>query len=231
MPIALVTGASRGLGLALARDLAGRGWDLVIAARGADDLHAAAAALPGGTRVRAVAGNVADEAHRGALVGAVGALGARLDALVLNASTLGPVPLPAVADVDLDDLRAAYEVNVIGPLRLTQLLLPALSAGAAVVAVTSDAAVDAYPGWGPYGSSKAALERLMAVLAAERPDLRVHRVDPGEMRTRMLAVALPGQDLSDLPGPDASVPGIVALLDGTTASGRHLARAVATVAS
>lgn len=231
MATALVTGASRGLGLALARRLADRGWDLVLDARGAEDLEAAAAALPGGTRVHAVTGDVADEAHRGALVDAVAELGTGLDALVHNASTLGPVPLPAVADVGLDDLRAVYEVNVLGPLRLTQLLLPTLSAGAAVVAVTSDAAVDAYPGWGPYGSSKAALERLLAVLAAERTDLRVHRVDPGEMRTRMLAAALPGQDLSGIPAPEASVPGIVALLEGRAASGRHLAREAAAVAS
>lgn len=161
----------------------------------------------------AVAGNVADESHRHNLVGAVDELGG-LDALVHNASILGPSPQPGLADYPLDVLEDVYAVNVVGPLALTQLALPRLRPGACVVAVTSDAAVEAYPGWGGYGSSKAALEHLMAVLAAEHPELRLYRADPGDMRTRMQAEAFPGEDLSDRCPPEDSVPGLCVLLDG-----------------
>lgn len=221
---AIITGASRGLGLALARSLADDGWNLVIDARHADGLQRAAAGLGRATTVRALPGDVADEAHRRALVAAAAETG-RLDVLVHNASVLGPSPLPRLADLPLQALTAVYDVNVLAPLALTQAALPHLGAGACVVAITSDAAVEAYEGWGGYGSSKAALEALFAVLAAERPELRVYRVDPGDMNTAMHQEAFPGEDISDRPPPELSVPGLRALIDGGRPSGRYRARA------
>ncbi|HEX2700024.1 MAG TPA: SDR family oxidoreductase [Acidimicrobiales bacterium] len=220
---ALITGASRGLGLALARDLAADGWSLVLDARGAGALRAVADELGSSTSVVAIAGDVADEAHRLALADAARRAGG-IDALVHNASDLGPTPLPRLAGYPLDDLGRVYEVNVLAPLRLTQLLLPRLRPGGRVLAVTSDAAVEAYAGWGGYGSSKAALEALFAVLAVEEPALRVYSVDPGDMNTRMQQVAFPGEDVSDRPPPEQSVPGLRVLLDGELPSGRYAAR-------
>ena len=227
---AIITGASRGLGLALARVLAERGWGLVIDARGARALHAVARELSTLTTVRAIPGDVADEAHRVTLVTAAGELGG-LGLLVHNASVLGPAPLPALADYPIDALDQVFRVNVLAPLRLTQLALPLLRPGGRVVAITSDAAVEAYPGWGGYGASKAALEQLTAVLGEERPDLRVYRVDPGDMNTAMQREAFPGEDASDRPPPEASVPGLLRLVDGDLPSGRYEARALATVAA
>ena len=224
-PVALITGASRGLGLALARALAADGWALVIDARGGAALRAAAHELAGVTTVRAVSGDIADDTHRRDLVAAAHELGG-IDALVHNASVLGPSPQPALADYPLTVLEYVYAANVFGPLRLTQLALPELRPGAAVVAITSDAAVEAYEGWGGYGSSKAALEQVTAVLAAEHPGLRVYRVDPGDMNTRMHAEAFPGEDISDRPPPEESVPGLVRIITGTLPSGRYQARAV-----
>lgn len=223
---ALITGASRGLGLALARALATDGWQLVIDARGADDLQAAAAELGERTTVVTLAGDVGDEDHRRALTAAAAELGG-LDALIHNASILGPSPQPALADYPLEVLERVYAINALAPLRLTQLLRSHLRPGARVVAVTSDAAVEAYEGWGGYGSSKAALEQLAAVLAAELPELRVYRVDPGDMNTPMQADAFPGEDVSDRPPPEDSVPGLLRLLDGDLPSGRYQARALA----
>ena len=228
-PTALVTGASRGLGLALARSLATDGWRLVVDARGGAALADAAAELRRSTTVVALAGDVADPAHRDALVAAARDLGG-LDLLVHNAGDLGPSPLPPVAELPLDAFRRVLEVNVVAPLALTRLALPILRPGARVVAVTSDAAVEAYEGWGGYGASKAALEQLFAVLAAERPDLRVHCVDPGDMNTRMQQDAFPGEDVSDRPPPEDSVPGLRALVDGDVPSGRHAARDLVAVA-
>ena len=222
-PVALITGASRGLGRALAGALNDRGWALVIDARGAEDLHRAAAALSRVTTVVALPGDVADESHRADLVAAVRGLG-RLDALVHNASVLGPSPQPPLADYPIDVLEHVFAVNVLAPVRLTQLALPLIPAGGCVVAVTSDAAVEVYEGWGGYGSSKAALEQVTAVLAAERPDLRVYRVDPGDMNTQLHAEAFPGEDISDRPPPEASAPGLVRLIAGTLPSGRYQAR-------
>ena len=215
---AVVTGASRGLGSTLAGFLAGAGYDLVVTARGRAALEAAAATLPGEGDVRTLAGDVTDPAHRKALAEAVGD---SLDLLVLNASALGPSPLPRLVEVDVDALRQVLEVNVVAQLALTQALLPALTRGRGlVVAVTSDAAVEPYEGWGGYGSSKAALEQVFAVLAAERPDLRVHRVDPGDMRTRMHQEAFPGEDISDRPLPEeVAVPAILDLLARRPPSG------------
>lgn len=224
--VALITGASRGLGLSLARALAARHWSLVIDARGAPALRQAAEHLAELTSVRAVVGDVADEDHRRRLVEAVGELGGRLDVVVHNASLLGPSPQPSLAGYPLDVLRRVYEVNVFAPLRLTQMLLPALTPGGRVLALSSDAAVEAYEGWGGYGSSKAALDQLMAVLATEHPQLVVYRVDPGDMNTQMQAEAFPGEDVSDRPPPEASVPGLLSLIDGDRPSGRYQARAL-----
>ena len=227
MSAALVTGASRGLGLALARALAARGWRLVIDARGAEELEAARAELAALTDVTALTGDVADPDHRRALIDAAGP---SLDLLVNNASLLGPSPQPALADYPLDVLEQVYRVNVLAPLALVQLALPLLAPGARIVNVTSDAAVEPYEGWGGYGSAKAALEQLTAILAAEQLELRVYAVDPGDMNTRMHQEAFPGEDISDRPPPEESVPGLLALIDGDAPSGRYFARALAETA-
>ena len=221
---AVITGASRGLGLALARPLAAAGWELVLDARGERELRAAAAELGQSTTVYAVPGDVADEAHRLDLAAAVDALGGDLDVLVHNASLLGPSPQPFVAEYPLTELERVYAANVFGPLRLTQLLLPCMSAGARIISITSDAAVEPYEGWGGYGSSKAALEQWTRVLAAERADLRVYVVDPGDMRTQMHQDAFPGEDISDRPPPETSVPGMLTVIEGDLPSGRYEAR-------
>ena len=221
---AIVTGASRGLGLALARSLAARGWSLVLDARTADDLEAAARELARATVVRAIPGDVTDPAHRGALVAAAADLG-RLDLLVNNASVLGPSPQPALAAYPLDALEEVYRVNVLAPLALTQLALPLLRAGRGqVVNITSDASVEAYEGWGGYGSAKAALDQLTSVLGVEEPDVRVYAVDPGDMNTRLHQEAFPGEDISDRPPPEASVPGLLELVEGERPSGRYRVR-------
>jgi NAD(P)-dependent dehydrogenase (short-subunit alcohol dehydrogenase family) len=218
---AIITGASRGLGLALARALAQRQWRLILDARGADDLQRVATELDRMTDVRAVAGDVADAWHREALIDAAGE---RVDLLVNNASILGPSPQPALADYPLDALGRVYAINVVAPLGLIQATLGRMPAGAAIVNVTSDAAVEPYEGWGGYGSSKAALEQLTAILGAERPDLRVYAVDPGDMRTRMHQAAFPGEDISDRPLPESSVPGLLELIESTLPSGRYQVR-------
>lgn len=223
-PTAIITGASRGLGRALADALAGRGWRLVIDARNEDELEAARAELAQRTEVLAVAGDVADAWHRGRLMWLAGE---RIDLLVNNASTLGAAPLPALADYPLAELERALAVNVVAPLALIQLALPRMPAGARIVNVTSDAAVEAYEGWGGYGATKAALEQVSNILAAERPDLRVYAVDPGDMNTRMHQAAFPGEDISDRPSPRESVPGLLALVDGDVPSGRHRAAELA----
>jgi NAD(P)-dependent dehydrogenase (short-subunit alcohol dehydrogenase family) len=217
---AIVTGASRGLGLALARALAGRGWRLVIDARGKEALALARDELSKLTEVVAVSGDVADETHRGELIAAAGG---RLDLLVNNASLLGPSPQPSLADYPLDVFEGVYRVNVFAPLALFQLALPLLQSDARVLNVTSDAAVEPYEGWGGYGSSKAALEQLTNVLAAEHPELRIYAVDPGDMNTQMHQEAYLGEDISDRPPPEESVPGLLALVEGDLPSGRYRA--------
>jgi NAD(P)-dependent dehydrogenase (short-subunit alcohol dehydrogenase family) len=218
--VALITGASQGLGRALTAALAQRGWHVVVDARSP---HALAEAAAGSPNVVAVAGDVADRAHREALAAAVETLG-RLDLLVNNASDLGPSPLPRLADYPLDALADVFDTNVVAPLALVQLLLPVLRAsGGAIVDVSSDAAVEAYEGWGGYGASKAALDQVSAVLAAEEPGLRVYAVDPGDMRTAMHQRAFPGEDISDRPLPEAVVPALLRLLDVRPVSGRYRA--------
>jgi NAD(P)-dependent dehydrogenase (short-subunit alcohol dehydrogenase family) len=222
---ALITGASRGLGLALARSLAADGWRLVIDGRDPTALAEAATELNRLAPVVAVPGDVASEEHRLALAEAATAAGG-VDVVVHNASLLGPSPQPTLADYPLERLREVYSVNVFAPLRLTQLVLPHLRPGARLVFVTSDAGVEAYPGWGGYGSSKAALDQLAAVLGAEHPELRVYAVDPGDMNTRMHQEAFPGEDISDRPPPESSVPGLREVLSGHLPSGRYQARAL-----
>ena len=223
MPVGIVTGASRGLGLALVRALVKRQWRLVVDARGADALERAVSGLED---VAAIAGDVADPEHRHALVEAAGD---RIDLLVNNAGVLGPSPQPQLASYPLAELARVYDVNVFAPLALVQEALPRLASGAAILDITSDAAVEAYEGWGGYGSSKAALEQLTAILAAEEPQLRVYSVDPGEMRTETYQEAFPGQDISDLPLPEESVPGLLALIEGSLPSGRYRARELVAV--
>ena len=244
MKTAIVTGASRGLGLALAKALAERGWRLVIDARGAaalevarEELAAAArdsareapavardaqheASAAAATTVIAVAGDIADEAHRRELVAAAGE---RIDLVVNNASLLGPSPLPPVAELAPVVLEEILRANVIGPLGLIRLALPRIPEGGRILNVTSDAAVEPYEGWGGYGASKAALEQLTRILAAERPDLRVYAVDPGDMRTQMHQDAFPGEDISDRPEPHVIVPALLRLVEGDLPSGRYRA--------
>jgi NAD(P)-dependent dehydrogenase (short-subunit alcohol dehydrogenase family) len=222
-PTAIVTGASRGLGAALAHELAAAGWDLVLDARGAAALAAAAdqvdAAGPGA--VVALPGDIADARHVAALVAAADALGG-LDLVVNNAGTLGPSPLPHLADADPAAVAATLATNVVAPLRLIQAALPALRArGGTIVDVTSDAAVEGYEGWGAYGASKAAFEQLSRVLAAEEPDVAVYWVDPGDMRTQMHQDAFPGEDISDRPEPATRAPAIVGLVADRPPSGRY----------
>ncbi len=217
---ALITGASRGLGLALARALAEDDWNLIIDARGEEALEGARSELSKKTSVIAIPGDVSDPGHRAALADAVHDAGG-LDALVNNASTLGPSPQPALLDYPLDVLEDVYRKNVISPLALVQALGPELKQGARIINVTSDAALEPYEGWGGYGSSKAALEQLSNILAAENPHLRVYRVDPGDMRTRMHQEAFPDEDISDRPLPEESVPGFLRLLYADLPSGRY----------
>jgi NAD(P)-dependent dehydrogenase (short-subunit alcohol dehydrogenase family) len=221
--VGVVTGASRGLGLALVRALADRGWRLVVDARGADELERAVSGLAG---VHAVPGDVSDAAHRRKLVETAGD---RIDLVVNNAGVLGPSPRPRLADYPVAELARVFEVNVLAPLALVQAALPRLADGAAVVSITSDAAVEPYEGWGGYGSSKAALEQLTAILAAEHGELRVYTVDPGDMQTRTYQEAFPGEDISDLAPPEESVPGLLELIEGSSASGRFKARGLAAV--
>jgi short-subunit dehydrogenase len=222
--IALVTGASRGLGRALAAGLAREGYDLILDARNAGDLDAVAGDLQNlGGAVTAIAGDVTDPAHRAALLNAAQTAG-RLDLLVNNAGTLGASPLPALADYPVSELRTAFEVNVIAPVALTQLLLPLLRAsGGAVLNITSDAAVEAYAGWGGYGAAKAALEQASNVLAAEELAVRVWWADPGDLRTEMHQRAFPGEDISDRPRPETVVPAFTRLIAERLPSGRYRA--------
>jgi NAD(P)-dependent dehydrogenase (short-subunit alcohol dehydrogenase family) len=224
-PVAVVTGASRGLGAALAAGLARSGWRLVLDARTAHDLDAAGAELGRLTTVIAVPGDVVDDDHRAVLAAAAERLGGA-DLLVNNASVLGGSPLPALADIALPALLETFEVNALAPIALTQLLLPQLRRsrrGGAILNISSDAAVEAYPGWGGYGAAKAALDQASAVLAVEEPSVRVWAVDPGEMRTRLYQQAAPGEDISGLPAPESVVPHLLGLLWSRPASGRYAA--------
>lgn len=217
--IAIVTGASRGLGLATARALAERGWTLIIDARSGNDLSAAKESI--GEGVIAITGDVSNAAHRQDLIHAASDAGG-LDLLINNASVLGPSPQPKLEIYPVDVLREVYEVNLMAPLALLQSALPLLrSRSGTVVNITSDAATEAYPGWGGYGSSKAALNQMTNILSAEEPDVSVYRFDPGDMNTKMHQEAFPGEDISDRPPPENSVPALIALIEGRAPSGHY----------
>ena len=224
---ALITGASRGLGLALACELAQQNWRLIINARGAEALEDARKELAKWTEVIAIAGDVTDLEHRKALAHAAKEIGG-LDTVINNAGILGPSPQPELLNYPLDILTDVYRANVIAPLGVLQALQHTLKSDARVINITSDAAREAYPGWGGYGSSKAALEQLSNVLAAERPNWRIYWVDPGDMRTQMHREAFPFEDISDRPLPETSVPGFIELLEGDYPSGRYAARELLT---
>lgn len=227
MPVALITGASAGLGLALAKALAERSWKLVVDARGGEALRGAHGELAARTEVVAIRGDVADPAHRRELAAAA----RPLDLLVNNASVLGPSPMPPLADYPLDEWERVHRVNVLAPLGLIQLTLPALAAANGVIVnISSDAAVEPYRGWGGYGSAKAALDQLTAVLGAENPELAVYAFDPGDMRTAMHQQAFPGEDISDRPDPETVVPALLELIGGRPVSGRYRAADLARTA-
>ncbi len=222
---ALITGASRGLGLALAKAMADRGWKLIIDGRGSQELEAARQILAGKTQVRAIPGDVSDPQHRLALAKAARDLNG-LDVVVNNASILGPSPQPELMDYPLEMLAKVFQVNVIAPLGVLQAVRNMVKPGARILNITSDAGVEAYEGWGGYGASKAALEQLSAVMAAENPSLKIYWVDPGDMRTRMQQEAYPGEDISDRPLPEVSLPGLLYLIESDLPSGRYQARAI-----
>jgi len=225
MPVAIVTGASRGFGRALAIGLAVDGWSLVVDARRPRELEEARAEFASlGAEVSAIPGNISSADHRAALLGSAVDLGS-LELLVNNAGTLGSTPLPSLESYGLEELRCVFEVNTLAPLALIQLALPLLrQSGGTVVSLTSDAAVEAYVGWGGYGSSKAALDHLHRVLVAEVDEVRFYSYDPGDMRTDMHQAAFPGEDISDRPEPETAVPALRRLLDSGAPSGRYGAR-------
>ena len=226
-PVALVTGASRGLGRALTSDLTARGWRVIVDGRDAAPLARAVATMPTPAAVTAVPGDVADPAHRRRLLAAVADAGG-LNLLVNNASVLGPSPQPGLAAYPLDALERVYAVNTLAPLALVQALLPWLSRGQGrLVDISSDAAVQAYPGWGGYGSAKAALDQITAVLAVEHPELHIYGFDPGDMNTGLHQQAYPGEDISDRASPESVVPALLRLIDGDLPSGRYTATELA----
>jgi NAD(P)-dependent dehydrogenase (short-subunit alcohol dehydrogenase family) len=221
MPVAVITGASRGLGLAIARELVERGWHLIVDARDGPALERAMEDLGATGQITAIPGDVADPRHRKAIAEAVEWAGS-VALLVNNASLLGPSPQPPLERYPLAELERVFRVNTFAPLALIQALLPALQAAeGTIVNVTSDAAVEAYEGWGGYGASKAALEQLTAILGAEQPTLHVYSFDPGDMRTAMHQDAYPGEDISDRPEPESVLPSLLRLIEETPPSGRY----------
>jgi NAD(P)-dependent dehydrogenase (short-subunit alcohol dehydrogenase family) len=226
-PTALITGASRGLGRALARRLASDGWDLIIDARNPIALEEVRHELERFSKIIAISGDVKDTAHLKELADASQTQGG-LHAVINNAGILGPSPQPPLLDYPLETLKQVFLTNVIAPLELIQKVQEHLHPGARLINITSDAGINAYPGWGGYGSSKAALEHLSSTLAAENPLLHIYWVDPGDMRTQMHQEAFPDEDMSDRPPPEASVPGLMFLLSNDLPSGRYIASELVT---
>ncbi|MFQ6327908.1 SDR family NAD(P)-dependent oxidoreductase [Nocardia sp. CWNU-33] len=224
-PTALITGASAGFGLALTRSLVGRGWRVIGTARRADRLERVRAEL--GDAVLAVAGDITDPAHRAELADIARRIG-YLDLVVNNASRLGPSPMPRLADYPLDELERVYRTNVIAPLAVLQFALPLLGSAGVAIDISSDAGVEPYPDWGGYGSSKAALDQLTAILAAEHPEVSIYAFDPGDMRTEMHQAAFPGDDISDRPAPETVVPALLRLIEERPKNGRYTAADFAT---
>lgn len=222
MATALITGGSKGFGKALASELAARGWEVVVTGRDRSAVEDAAGEI--GRHVEGIAGDVTDPDHRSRLQGR---FEGGLDLLVNNASRLGPSPLVPLDQIGVEEVSRILDVNTVAPLDLTRRLLPHLRSDGAVVNVSSDAAVEAYPGWGAYGASKAALDRWSAVLAVEHPEVRVYAFDPGDMRTDLHQAAFPDEDISDRPEPESVVPALLHLLDTRPASGRYRAVDVA----
>jgi NAD(P)-dependent dehydrogenase (short-subunit alcohol dehydrogenase family) len=222
MPHAVITGASAGLGRALAVELAKRGWTLTIDARGSEPLDRVADELAALTDVRAVLGDIAEPAHRAALVAAAGENGP-VDLLVNNASDLGGSPLPRLRDLQAAAYERVWRVNVLAPHQLVQALLPRLSPGAVIVNISSDAGAEHYEGWGGYGSSKAALDHQTATWAVEEPSFTWYSIDPGDMRTAMHQAAYPGEDIGDRPEPETVAPRILDILTSGRPSGRYVA--------
>ncbi|MEA2507665.1 MAG: hypothetical protein QOH48_2283 [Actinomycetota bacterium] len=230
MSVALVTGASRGFGFALSQELARGGWHVIVDSRDAEALRAAAIGLSAAGRITALPGDVSNPGHRAELVAAASEQG-RLDLLVNNASTIGATPLPRLSEYPTEELERVLQVNTIAPLALIQAAFPLLmTSRGTIVNVTSDAAAEAYEGWGGYGSSKAALDQLSAVMAVEQPDLRIYSFDPGDMRTQMHQEAFPGEDISDRPLPEAVVPSLLRLIHERPPSGRYRASDLPAVA-
>jgi NAD(P)-dependent dehydrogenase (short-subunit alcohol dehydrogenase family) len=221
---AIVTGGSQGLGLALVTELSRTGWNVITDARSADGLATATQSL---ANVIAIAGDITDQTHRSALVDAAVTAGGAIDLIVNNASTLGALPMPTLINAELADINATFATNVSAPMGLIQAAKPHLVENPIVINISSDAGVEGYPGWGTYGVSKAALDQLTRVLAAEQKVWHVYSVDPGDMRTAMHQDAFPGEDISDRPDPIVSVPGIMALIDSGKPSGRYVARDLA----
>lgn len=219
--VAIVTGASRGLGLATTRALVKQSWTVIGDARDSRELSAVSEAV--GESFRAIPGDVSDPSHREQMIKSAIAAGG-LDLLVNNASILGPSPQPYLDNYPLETFRTVLEVNLVAPLALIQAALPLLRhRRGMVVNITSDAGHEGYPGWGGYGASKAALDQLGNILGAEEPDLAVYRFDPGDMNTRMHQEAFPGEDISDRPDPEQSVPALVAIIEGRPPSGTYRA--------
>jgi NAD(P)-dependent dehydrogenase (short-subunit alcohol dehydrogenase family) len=225
---AIITGASRGLGFALATALARKKWNLVINARGSEALETARDELEKQTRVTAIAGDISDENHARTLIKAARDFGG-VDVLINNASILGP--MTTLENMPLNELQRVYKINTFAPLRLIQLAAPIFKANPRIINITSDAGVEPYETWGGYGSSKAALEQLSRVLANERPDWKIYWLDPGDMRTQMHQEAFPGEDISDRPAPEISVPGILELIESDLPSGRYKAQSMLEVKS
>ena len=219
---ALITGASRGLGFALAEILANKGWNLVINARNAKQLLAVKNRLAGLTKIMAISGDVRDEIHLLQLAEVFEREQWKLDLVVNNASELGISPMNNLLDHPVNNLHAVLHTNMIAPISLLQKVKPHLKTGAKIINVSSDAAVEAYETWGAYGGSKAGLDHITAVLGKENPEFKFYAFDPGDMRTEMHQAAFPGEDITDRPLPsEHAVPAIITLVENNIPGGRY----------